>query len=135
MHLPLVAFLPISMILIFKWPWLWQYLLALFLGIVTAIIDLGTDEVQLSVLLLLVFGFFLGFNQPKSAWHMAMLLGIWIPIFRLIDIFLSQGSHKLVPEGFGPFLAVVPALIGAYGGVFLQTTVERKGKPSSRTIV
>jgi hypothetical protein len=105
-----------------------MYLLALFLGIVTAIVDLGTDEVQFPALLLLVFSFFLGFNQPKHAWRWSLLLGIWIPIFELAKIFLNPEFDKIVPEGFGSTLALIPAFLGTYAGVLLQKAATRKQK-------
>ena len=130
----LALYLPISIILLYKWPQLWHYLLALFLGIVTFIIDLGTDEVQFPALLLLVSGFFLGFNQPKNSWRLSLMLSVWIPIFGIAKILLTQEFSKLGSEGFGAFLALVPAFIGTYAGVFLHATIVRKQKVSETTV-
>ena len=65
----LVLFLPLSMFLLYRWPSLWHHLLAIFLGIITGLIDLRSDEVQFPALLLIIFGFFLGFSQPTRAWR------------------------------------------------------------------
>lgn len=70
----LVLYLPLSMIIVYKRPALWQLLLSIFLGIIVGILDTKTDEVQFPALLLLVFGFFMGFVQPVRAWKWAFFL-------------------------------------------------------------
>ena len=67
----IVLFLPFSMMILYRRPKSWNSIFALFLGLVVAFIDLQTDEVQFPSLLLLAFGFFLGFAQPKRAWEPA----------------------------------------------------------------
>ena len=131
----LAALLLIATIVLYKRPFLRIYLLALFLGIVTAIVDLGTDEVQFPVLLLLVFGFFLGFDQPERAWRRSLLLGAWIPVFEFAKVFLNQEFAKIVPQGLGSLLALIPAFIGTYSGVALQKVATRKQDVISKTTV
>ena len=122
----LVLFLPISMLLLYKWPNLWHLLLSLFLGILTGIFDLRTDEIQFPALLLLVFGFFLGFSQPKSAWRQALMLGIWVPTFEMARIVMEGSMDKFISEGIGSLLALVFAFAGSYAGTLLQTITKKK---------
>lgn len=128
----LVLFLPLSMFLLYKWPKLWHHLLAIFLGIITGLIDLQSDEIQLPALLLIIFGFFLGFGQPKGAWIWAIFLSIWIPAFEMASI-ISQGTYeKLFDQGIFSFIAIIPAMIGAYAGVIIQASV-RSGENAGPT--
>ena len=128
----LVLFLPISMLLLYKWPDLWHLLLSLFLGILTGIFDLRTDEIQFPALLLLVFGFFLGFSQPKNAWRWALMLGVWVPTFEMARIVMEGSMDKFISEGIGSLLALVFAFAGSYAGTFLQTVIRKK-KVTSNT--
>ena len=128
----LVLFLPLAMVLLYKWPKLWHNLLSIFLGIIIGLIDLHSDEVQFTVLLLLIFGLFLGFNQPKGAWKWAIMLSIWIPILGIASIIVGGSYEKLFNEGIFSCIAVVPAMIGVYAGVAIQSKVE---PPEKATVV
>ena len=125
----LVLFLPLSMFLLYKWPKLWHHLLAVFLGLIIAIIDLHSDEVQFSVLMLLAFGFFLGFDEPSRAWRWGMLLAIWIPVMHLASTIVKGSYENFWNEAIFSFIAIVPALIGAYAGRFIRN--KRQAKPEA----
>ena len=122
----LVLFLPLSMILLYWKPHLWQTLLALFLGLLAGIVNVASAEVQLPILLLLIFGFFLGFSEPKRAWRWAILIFIFVPLFPFARLIAVHSFEKILPEGFGSFLAAVPAFIGTYAGVFVKSAATRK---------
>lgn len=119
----LVLFLPLAAILLWLKPNLWLPLLTAFLGVVIGLTDLRSD-VQYTVLLLLVFGFFAGYAKPQYAWVWALLLGIWVPLaeFTALAIGLKLSYH---PDILASSIALVPAFIGAYGGVFVQWAAER----------
>jgi hypothetical protein len=116
----LVLLLPIAMFLVYKWPQLWHHLLALFLGIVIAIVDSRTDDVQLPALFLLAFGFFLGFSQPQNPWRWATILAIWIPLVGFAKIIFEGADYKLARECVPALIAFIPALVGAYAGAWLK---------------
>ncbi|HEY6042359.1 MAG TPA: hypothetical protein VIX58_09520, partial [Anaerolineae bacterium] len=59
----LVIFLPVMMAVLSRRPEWWQYLFALFLGLVTSWIEVASVGVQLPALLLIVFGMFMGFAR------------------------------------------------------------------------
>lgn len=119
----LVVFLPIAAILLWLKPNLWLPLLTAFLGILIGLSDLKSD-VQLTFLLLLVFGFFAGYAKPKDAWVWALLLGVWVPLaeFTALAIGLKL-SYR--PDILASCIALVPAFIGAYGGAFVQWAATR----------
>ncbi len=119
----LVLFLPLAAILLWLKPNLWLPLLTIFLGIVVGLTDLRSD-VQMTALLLLVFGFFAGYAKPQHAWVWALLLGIWVPLaeFTAVAIGLKL-SYR--PDILASAIALVPAFIGAYGGVLVQWAATR----------
>lgn len=121
----LVLLLPISVILLYRKPNLWHHLFALFLGMLVGYLDLHSDDPQFAVLLLLVFGFFLGYSQTTSAWRWALLLGVWVPLFGILKILYDGTTDRLVSDGFFSILALVPAFIGVYGGVFMKSMIVR----------
>jgi len=127
----LVYFLPLSIILLYLWPRLWHHLLSIFFGIIAGMIDVQSQEVQLTVLLLLVFGLFMGFNQPVKAWRWGLLLGVFVPLFAISSIIESSAAEKMVNEGVFAAIAIVPAMLGVYIGVLLRsqsrTSVNEKG--------
>jgi len=125
----LVLFLPIAAILLWLKPNLWLPLLTAFLGILIGLSDLRS-EIQLTFLLLLVFGFFAGYAKPKNAWVWALLLGVWVPLaeFTALAIGLKL-SYR--PDILASCVALVPAFIGAYGGAFVQWAATR-GQSSSK---
>ncbi len=120
----LVLFIPVAMFLLYKRPDLWHYLFGLFLGLLIGWIDFRAVEVQPSVLLLLVFGLFLGFAQPRHAWRWALILGIWIPLGGFAAVWLGLKAFS-VQETIGSMMAFIPALVGAYGGVLVNRAAAR----------
>ena len=117
----LIYFLPLSIILLFLWPRLWHHLLSMFFGIIAGMVNAQSQEVQLTVLLLLVFGLFMGFNQPFKAWRWGLLLGVFVPLFAISSILESSAADKMITEIVFAAIAIVPAMIGVYVGVLLRS--------------
>ena len=122
----MLLFAPVAALILFKWPRLWQLLLALHLGLLVALLDFRSDEPAFSALLLITFGLFLGFAQPKGAWRWACLLGIWIPALALFA-FATKLTAVTPVEAVSSFLAVGFAFIGVYAGVLVKRLSERFG--------
>ena len=118
-----VLFLPMAAVLLWLKADLWLPLLTMSLGVIIGLTDLRSD-VQYTVLLLLVFGFFAGYAKPKYAWGWALLLGIWVPLAEFTALAIGM---KLAyrPDILGSSIALVPAFVGAYGGVFVQWAAAR----------
>ena len=125
----MILFLPVAAFLLFKWPRLWHLLLALYLGLLVGLTDLRTDDPQLPVLLLITFGLFLGFAQPKAAWRWALVLGLWIPVLGLIARTAGVTNAQFSDVLFS-LVVLVPALIGAYAGVLVRRFTSRAGDQS-----
>ncbi len=116
----LVILLPVSMLVLFKWPQAWHHMIAVFLGLLTGYINLHSGEIQFPILLLLVFGFFIAFSRPVKVWQFAVLLAMWIPIGQFILILAEGKLHPVFQEGIFSLVAFVPAFIGTSAGVVVR---------------
>jgi hypothetical protein len=92
---------------------------SLFLGWLTGFINLETSEPQFPVVLLLAFGFFLGFTTPKSVWKLALVLGLFVPLSQFIWIGVTHQNELFLSDGVGSLIAFLPAFGGAYLGKFI----------------
>jgi apolipoprotein N-acyltransferase len=92
---------------------------SLFLGWLTGFINLGTSEPQFPVLLLLAFGFFLGFTTPKSVWKQAIVLGLFVPLSQFIWIEVTHQNELFFSDGVGSLISFLPAFGGVYLGKFI----------------
>jgi hypothetical protein len=99
---------------------------ALILGMSIGWLDLHVEEVQWSVLLMLVLGAVLGYVCARFAWLWALVIGLCIPVAHLIGRF--AGVHPIIPpSSFGwTFLALVPSFLGTYAGA-LARILSRPG--------
>lgn len=122
----LVLFVPVSALLLLARPKLWHYLLAIFLGMIVGWLDLRSDEVSATILLLLVFGMFLGFAQPRHAWRWALLLAMWVPLGGFFSSALGLTNLPAAsPNWLASLVAFIPAFIGAYGGALVSGASRR----------
>jgi len=120
----LVVLFFVSVILLYRSPARWHILLTIFLGFITAFIDAHSSEVSFSLLLLLSFGFFLGFMKPTRPFRTALLFSIWLPVTALIHIGIIGTYTVFFNEGVGSLLAIIPALGGSYLGSFIRKNSE-----------
>ncbi len=117
----LVLFFFMSVVLIYLSPKRWHTLLTVFLGLVTAFIDAQSSEVSFSILLLLAFGFFLGFTKMGVSLRTGFLLAVWLPLIVIVhSAFLGKYSVFL-SEGFGSLIAFIPAIGGSCLGDFKRS--------------
>jgi hypothetical protein len=122
----MVLFVPLAAFLLVARPRLWHLLLALYLGLIVGLTDLRTDDPQLPILLLITFGLFLGFAQPKAAWRWALVLGLWIPVLGVIARAAGVTNAQFSDVLFS-LVVLVPAVIGAYAGVLVRRFTPRAG--------
>jgi apolipoprotein N-acyltransferase len=71
------------------------------------------------VLLLLAFGFFLGFTTPKSVWKQAIVLGLFVPLSQFIWIEVTHQNELFFSDGVGSLISFLPAFGGVYLGKFI----------------
>ena len=112
--------LPLAAFILYKRPHLLHHLMALFLGLLTAFVDQHGDDPQFTVLLLLTFGFFMGFSQPEKVWRWALLLSAWVPFTMILRIVLEGRHGEFVNEGLFSIVPLVPGFIGSYAGSLLH---------------
>ena len=96
--------------------------MSVFLGWLTGFINLSTSEVQFPILLLLAFGFFLGFTHPKGFLKHSLILGVFVPVSQVVWIMMMHREDAFVMEGLASLFAFVPAFVGTYGGRYLSIT-------------
>ena len=112
---------------------IWPYAVAFVLGLWIGYVDLHNDEVWAALLLLLPITFAFGCLNPERAWQWALLIGMGIPLAYLLALF--AGYTLPCHPGFEcptlntittlqTFMALVPALIGAYSGAGLRWSLS-----------
>jgi len=126
----LVSFFFASVVFVYVSPNRWHILLTIFLGLVTAFIEVQSYEVSFSVLLLLAFGFFLGFTKPATPFRTASLFAIWLPLMTFFHLAMTGSKSSFVSAGVGSFVAFIPAVGGSYLGALIRkhsadTTLNR----------
>ncbi len=126
----LAIFFFLSVVVIYLSPKRWHTLLILFLGLMTAFIDMQTTEVSFSILLLLAFGFFLGFTKPSMPLRTALLLAVWLPLMAFARLAVLGTSSAILSEGIGSFVAFIPSIGGSFLGALIRKHSEKS--PSSR---
>ncbi len=112
----LVVIFLVGVVVVYFRPNQFGVMTSLFLGWLTGFINLGTSEPQLPVLLLLAFGFFLGFAAPKCVWKQAVVLGLFVPLSQFIWIGVTHQSELFLSDGVGSLIAFIPAFGGTYLG-------------------
>lgn len=122
--------------------WIWSAL-ALADGLLTAIMDLHTDDLQYLVLFVFVQCAVLGYGRPAGAWRWACLVALCIPVIYVFNWLVTlPDPHELGPlarlflgplvvffkaphpvslrDIVGPLPAFLPALAGAYAGAWMS---------------
>ena len=92
-------------------------------------VDLHNDEVQATVLVVLVGGGLLGMMAPRRAWRWALLLGISIVAGDYAALQLHLVARAPEPINWGALIAFIPAFIGTYVGVGVRSMLS----PPART--
>ena len=125
----LLGAMVLAIILSYVRPALFPWCMAGFLGLLVGYINLLTDATQFPVMLLLAFGFFMGYQTRKRVWLVPVLLAFWVPGGELLQLLFGT-LHGPGTMPFGPLLAFVPAAIGTAVGGFLRYRTNPETRPS-----
>ena len=94
---------------------------SIFGGIIIALFDMGQTEVQPTVLMILVFTGVAGFLKSDLAYLWALIIGISIFLVNLLAVYSGHTfTHPVEPNIYATLIALIPAFVGAYTGVFLK---------------
>lgn len=126
----LLLSLPIAALALWLKPQWWLNVLTLFIGVLVGLMDLRATEVQMTAFLLIAFGFFAGFAQPRRAWRWALLLGAWVPLFGALAAAARLTNARGV-DVIASLAAIMFALVGVYAGVIVKRFSPREVRVNS----
>ena len=99
--------------------------LSLIGGMLVGFVDFINTEPQPAVALLLLFTVLLGALKPRLAWLWALLCTAGLPLAYLLlsGLGLKPASWP-APGLYATLLAVIPAMLGALGGVLINYLIR-----------
>jgi hypothetical protein len=86
------------------------FIIAIALGMLIGFIDSRPhwDDTGITVGMILITSAFLGFVRPQRVWIWALSVGIWIPVWNMLQ-----------NNNYSSFIALPIAFVGAYIGVLV----------------
>jgi hypothetical protein len=94
---------------------------ALVVGALAGYVDQHNDEVQATVLVLVVGMVVVGFLSPRWSWLAGLIAGFCILAAALIARALGLPQlYPVQPNVFATLLALIPAMIGAVAGAMIR---------------
>lgn len=94
-------------------------------GLIVGWVDFTHDEPQPAVALLLLFTVLLGAVKPRLAWLWALLCTAGLPLAYIILLALGLKPAGWPSPGiYATLLAVIPAMLGALGGVLINYIIR-----------
>ena len=94
---------------------------ALLVGALAGYVDQHNDEVQATVLVLVVGMVVVGFLSPRWSWLAALIAGLCILAAALIARAMGLPQlYPVQPNVFATLLAIIPAGIGALAGAMIR---------------
>jgi hypothetical protein len=95
------------------------------LAVAVGYVNTHTDETGVVAGSVLVASGLLGLVEPRGAWRWGLLVGLSVPVGQAI--FHLLGARVPYPNAWSDLpvtlVALVPALIGAYAGSLIRTSV------------
>jgi hypothetical protein len=90
-------------------------ILAVGIGLVIGWIDTrpNWDDTGITVALILGSALLFGFGIPEHPWMWALAIGIWIPMFNIVQ-----------SRNFESLIAIVPAFLGSYLGYIVRRAIR-----------
>src|SRR5207244_4896650 len=94
----------------------WFYLLAALCGVGAGWADVIVNDLLFTALLVLASCILLGLLRPRWPWRWVVTVGAFIPATELAAYLISTVKPTRA-QIYGSFLAFLPGIAGAYGGV------------------
>ena len=106
------------------------YLLAAGSGALAGWVDIRVQDLLFTALLVMIPAMVLGVLRPHKPWRWAVLVGLFVPLIELLS-FLFLKAHPLRAQVYQSFLALLPALVAAYGGAFGRGVINNLWRGTS----
>jgi hypothetical protein len=108
------------------------YGLAVLLGIGAGILEIKAGDILATALFVLVSTLILGLIRPSKAWRWIVVIGVFVPISRLIA-YLVFGQRPYHAQIWASGLGFVTGIAGAYGGAMLRLGVDELFRHKGRS--
>ncbi len=102
--------------------------LAIVAGLVIGWLDLGANEVQPIVALLLVAGGILGLVARRGAWLIALVLGLGVPAVHAMLWLAGRPQPEPSVPPFAVLIAMIPAALGVAAGAGVRALARGPGR-------
>lgn len=101
-------------------------------GLVIGWLDLGANEVQPIVALLLVAGGILGLVTRRRAWLVAIVLGLGVPAVHALLWLTGRPQPEPSVPPFAVLIAMIPAALGVAAGALVRAAARSPGRGADR---
>jgi ABC-type multidrug transport system permease subunit len=104
------------------------YTIAVLCGITAGILEITLNDLLVTALFILICTMVLGALQPQRAWQWLGIVGIFVPLARLVS-YLALNQRPYRAQVWESALGLVTAAVGSYCGVFARTAVTELFRP------
>lgn len=110
---------------------LFVYAFAVLLGLAAGILEITINDLLVTAIFVIFATMVLAFMRPQRAWRWALLVAIFVPLFRLAAyLFLSQYSDRA--QIWEAVFALVVGIVGSYAGVLGRMGVDELFRPPNK---
>ena len=99
------------------------YALGVLLGTCAGILEITVGDLLVTALFVLLSTLVLGFLRPQRPWRWILVVGIFVPVFRLLAyLLLTEKPYRAQIWESG--LGFLTGIAGAYAGAFARKGVD-----------
>ena len=99
------------------------YGLAVLLGICAGTLEITANDILATALFVLVSTLVLGFIRPRQAWRWIIVVGVFVPLARLLA-YLLLGQKAYHAQVWASGLGFVTGIAGSYAGAMARKGVD-----------